>query len=115
MSFQKAEIMQIEATLDTFLRKERPPAHIRSQLDYSYVIRDRSIELHEVRPRWDDPTQQMMRPIARATYFKSRDMWRVYWLAADLKWHLYQPTPVVNSLEDFLALVSEDAHACFQG
>jgi hypothetical protein len=115
MSFRDAEITEMAATLDAFLRRERPPAHIRAQLDYAYVIRGRSIELHEIRPRWDDATQQMVRPFAKATYLKSREVWRVYWLPADLKWHFYKPTPMVATLEEFLALVSEDTHACFHG
>ena len=115
MSFQEAERKRIEATLDAFLRKNRPPVHIRAQLDYAYLIHNQSIELHEVRPRWDDATQQMVRSFAKATYFKSRKIWRVYWLRADLKWHIYEPTPSVGTLEEFLAVVRKDKHACFYG
>ncbi len=57
----------------------------------------------------------MIRPFAKATYFTNREIWRVYWLRADLKWHAYEPTPVVATLEKFLALVSEDKHECFHG
>jgi len=115
MSFSDSQIENIEATLDAYLRKERPPANVLSQLDYAYTISDKSVELHEVRPRWDDASQKMIRPFAKAAYFKSRDIWRVYWLRADLKWHAYEPTPVVATLEKFLALVSEDKHECFHG
>lgn len=33
----------------------------------------------------------------------------------DLKWHSYDPEPEVTSLEEFLQIVEEDAHACFHG
>ncbi len=115
MSFSEAQITRIEATLIAFLHKERPPVKVRPQLDYAYTISEKSVELHEVRPRWDDATQKMVRPFARATYAKTRDTWRVYWVRADLKWHPYGPEPIVSSLEDFLAIVKEDKHACFHG
>ena len=115
MSFSKAEIELIEGTLTAFLRTERPPVEVRPQLDYAYIITEKSVELHEVRPRFDDVTQKMIRPFARATYSKTRDTWRVYWVRADLKWHPYHPEPIVSSLDDFLALVKEDEHACFHG
>ncbi len=115
MSFQKAEMERIEVTLEAFLQREQPPAHIRPQLDYAYVISGQSIELHEVRPRWDRPEQKMARPFAKATYARTAGLWRVYWRRADLKWHSYQPTPTVPTLDAFLSLVSLDEHACFHG
>jgi hypothetical protein len=33
----------------------------------------------------------------------------------DLKWHGYEPALEVGSIEEFCALVDEDAHACFFG
>jgi hypothetical protein len=115
MAFDQAEVERLEAILVADLEKRRPPVEVRSQLDYAFVIAGRSVELHEIRPRWNAPTQKMMRPYAKATHVASRDIWKVYWLRADLKWHPYPPTPSVPTLEDFLTLVSEDAHACFYG
>jgi hypothetical protein len=115
MSFSKAELERIESTLEAFLREKQPPAHIRSLLNYAYVISRQSIELHEVRPRWDNPAEKMTRPFAKATYVKSKDHWMIYWLRGNLKWHSYEPTPTVATVEDFLALVNADKHQCFFG
>jgi hypothetical protein len=54
-------------------------------------------------------------PIAKATYNKSKRLWRVFWMRADLKWHSYQPIPAVASIEEFLAVVDEDPDCCFFG
>jgi hypothetical protein len=54
-------------------------------------------------------------PIAKATYNKSKRNWKVYWQRADLKWHSFEPSPEVESIEDFLALVQADQYACFFG
>ncbi len=36
-------------------------------------------------------------------------------MRADLKWHSYLPKPEVNAIEEFLATVQKDDHACFFG
>ncbi len=54
-------------------------------------------------------------PVAKATFVKARGTWNIFWRRADLKWHRYDPAPHVLSIDDFLALVAEDKHACFFG
>ena len=81
----------------------------------SRAWRIKSVELFEVRPVWDNPSQKMESPVAKATYVKTQDLWRIYWMRADLKWHSYPPTPEVDTLDAFLTLVAEDKHACFFG
>jgi hypothetical protein len=53
--------------------------------------------------------------VAKATYLKTRGIWRVFWQRRNLKWHSYEPRPKVKSVAEFASLVSEDAHACFFG
>ncbi len=36
-------------------------------------------------------------------------------MRADLKWHRYEPVPEVNSLDEFLKIIEEDAYSCFYG
>ena len=44
-----------------------------------------------------------------------KNIWKVFWQRADLKWHSYEPKPTVKQLTDFLKLVDEDEHHCFKG
>jgi hypothetical protein len=37
------------------------------------------------------------------------------WQRADLKWHSYQPSPEVASVEEFLDVVQHDEYGCFFG
>ena len=75
-----------------------------------------SIEIFEIRPTWRGAAGEITEHgVAKATYVQARDLWKVYWLRADLKWHPYPPTPQVGSVGKFLALVQEDAHHCFFG
>src|SRR5690606_34351648 len=113
MALSELERKRVERVLAPFMQKRRPPAHIRSELDLGYRISGQSVEIFEVRPHWSDSSQKLEHSVAKATYVRSRSIWRVYWLRADLKWHLYEPAPAVGALEAFLTLVDEDEHSCF--
>jgi len=115
VALSEFELKRAEKAIHTFLEKRRPPARMRHQIDIDYRIAGQSVELFEVRPRWDKPEEKLGHPIAKATYVRTTDVGKVYWQRADLKWHRYEPTPQVGSLEKFLALVDEDKHACFFG
>lgn len=87
----------------------------RKALVYSDIT-DQSVEIFEIRPAWRGPVDEKREsPVAKATYVRSRGVWRVFWQRRDLKWHSYDPTPEVKSVEEFASLVGEDAHACFFG
>lgn len=74
------------------------------------------MEIFEVRPRWRGaPGETMEHPIAKATYVRTHEIWKLYWQRADLKWHAYPDAPRVGSIERFLAVVAEDKYACFFG
>jgi hypothetical protein len=110
------EVARVRRAMDAFMQRRRPPPHIRSQVDLGFRVMGQSIEIFEIRPPWQGPPDEKREsPIAKATYVKARRVWRVFWQRRDLKWHSYEPEPEVKSVEEFAALVSEDAHACFFG
>jgi hypothetical protein len=95
--------------------KRRPPQHLRKKVREGQRIEGYEVELFLVRPLFSDPTRQIEQSIAKARHVKSRNVWRVYWKRADLKWHRYAPRPEVKSFDAFLKLVDEDASCCFWG
>jgi hypothetical protein len=115
MAVSEFEIKQIEKIMDEYLEKIRPPVHIRNELDIAYRIENQSVELFEIRPAFQKQNRKTEHAIAKATYVKRAREWRLYWMRADLKWHRYEPTPEVNSLDEFLKIVEEDAYGCFNG
>ena len=116
MAFTQFEAARINKVVSAFISEHRPPPQIRPKLDLAYRLKVQSVEIFEVRPRWRGaPGETMEQAVAKATYIKARDLWRVYWQRADLKWHNYEPVPEVGSIEKFLTLVGEDKHACFFG
>jgi len=115
MSISELEIKRFEKLVAAYVEKHRPPPHVRKEVDLSYRIKDQSIEIFEIRPRWNKPDQKIEEMVAKTTYVKRSGLWNVYWQRADMKWHSYDPMPQVSSLEKFLALVEEDRHGCFYG
>ncbi len=115
MAFSELEKKTVEAELSLFIETHRPPENIRDQVDIGFNLENQSVVLFEIRPRWNKHDEKMESPVAKATYSKAQQVWKVYWMRADLKWHRYAPTPSVDRLDGFLRLVDEDKNACFWG
>ena len=115
MALSEFKAKRVEKLASQYVEAHRPPPHIRSELDIGFRISDQSLELFEIRPRWDNPDEILEHGFAKTTYVKKTRLWKIYWLRQDLKWHRYDPVPEVASLEEFLSVVSEDAFACFHG
>jgi hypothetical protein len=115
MALSEFETKKIEKALAAFMEKRKPPIAVRSKLDLGYRISGHSVELFEIRPRWDKPEQISESAFAKTTYVRTQGVWKVYWMRADLKWHGYEPVPEVGSIEEFLDVVDQDEYACFWG
>jgi hypothetical protein len=110
--FKTLEVIEV---MENYIESIRPPENIRHQLDLSYKIENQSIIVFEIRPRWDKPSETMECNIAKTTYVKSSNCWKVFWRRADLKWHPYTPQATVPSLTAFTQLITEDRLHCFWG
>lgn len=111
-TFQMLDIIEV---MENFIARRRPEAHIRPKLDIGYKIDGQSIIVHEIRPRWDRPDEKVEPEIAKTTFVKKHNYWKVFWMRADLKWHSYDPCPIVPKLSDFVKLVDKDEYHCFWG
>jgi hypothetical protein len=105
----------IERHISVWFEKHRPDTHIREELDWIYSFDKSTFVLNEVRPAFQNPTQKITSPIAKAKYVKSKDVWKLYWMRADLKWHLYDPAKEVNTIFDVLNEIETDEFCCFFG
>ena len=109
------DMARCEKEVAKFIERRRPPPHIRAKLDLGFRLQGLSVEIFEIRPRWDNKDVVQEHPVAKATYIKTKQHWKVFWMRADLKWHGYQPNPAVKTIEDFLSVVQEDQYGCFFG
>ena len=115
MTISELEIKRVEKLVGEFVESKRPAQHMRKELDISFRITGQSFEIFEIRSQWDDPTKKTEVSIAKATYVKNKNEWKLYWMRADLKWHSYKPFPVSQSLAKILEIIGEDSYHCFWG
>lgn len=115
MSLDALQTVELIEVMENYIQKKRPPENLRSQIDIGYRIDEQSIVIFEIRPRWDNPSAIIEHSIAKATFVKAKNHWKLYWMRADLKWHGYAPAPAIKNLKDFVRIVDEDKHACFWG
>ena len=114
MAFTELERKRVEKAAEQFLAARRPPPQVRHQLDFEVRIVRQSVELLEVRPRWNSPGEIIKYPVAKTTFVRTCNHWRVYWKRADRKWHAYDP-PTAQTIARFFALVAADRYGCFFG
>jgi hypothetical protein len=115
MALSEIELKRCERDIARFMERRRPPPHVRSQVDLQSRILGQSVEILDVRPDWTGAPGLMDRPVARATFVRARNVWRIFWMRQDLKWHGYEPHPEASSLEEVLDVVDRDEHCCFFG
>ena len=115
MAFSERERTANHAALKWLLARHVVPEHVRDQLEFGYAIVGHTVDLLEIRPDWKDKSITRQRPFARIKYVRTKDEWRLYWQRANLKWYLYEPAPLHETLQDALATVDEDHYGCFFG
>jgi hypothetical protein len=115
MAIDTIQTLEVIEVMENFLSSNRPPEDIRHELDLGYKIDGQSIVVFEIRPQWNKPEVILEFPVAKTTFIKSKNIWKVFWKRSNLKWDGYPPKPTVKNLQAFTKLVEEDKHHCFFG
>ncbi len=114
MAFAEIEIARIKKAIGGLCKRRTSP-EIRDQLRLEYSVKRHDIELYEVRPRWDDPSEEMNTPVAKIRFVRTTNEWRLFWMRQDLKWHSYQPFSSSRNLEEVAEVIDRDELSCFFG
>ena len=115
MSLTEKQIGEIKQAAAKFMYYMRPEERIRDQLDLDYRIEGQSVYIFEIRPQWDKPEIIRHFDVAKSTYVKTKDQWKIFWLRANLKWYAYPLRPVVKRIAQFFDEVQADPSHCFFG
>jgi len=113
MAFTEEEIKKYSKKIEDYVEKIRPKEDLRSKVDISYKIDMQSIIIFEIRENMSK--KKIESPIAKTTYIRKENIWKIYWMRADLKWHSYEPKEEVKALDTFIKTVEEDKFCCFWG
>lgn len=104
-----------ERIIERYIEKKRPPIAFRDKLDLGFTFKNHVVEIFEIRPRWDKPEVKLILPFAKSRYYKSKNIWKIYWKRANGNWELYEPQAEVRDLSEFLKIIDEDTNGCFFG
>ena len=104
----------VEDSIRSNFEKIRLPENIRDQLDLGYSFENNVLILFEIRPNFMDDSVTMNIEFAKARYYKSQQIWKLYWKRANGTWELYQ-TDEVNTIDALFNIIEEDEHGCFYG
>lgn len=115
MALDITKSVEIIEVMENYISRVRPPQEIRHQVDLGYEIETQSVILNEIKPALNDSNKILTNGYAKATFVHQKNIWKIYWKRADNTWHLYEPSPSVYRLEDFLKIVDADKNACFKG
>ena len=113
MALSKPEIELIDFVVGGLCRKLNQPKIKELSIEYRIVKHD--VIIFEERPAWDKPSEMIETPAAKFKFNQSKNVWRLYWMRADLKWHSYQPHASSATLSDLVKEVEADPYGCFWG
>lgn len=115
VAFGELELKLIDATVGELCRDSSPPEH-RDELRCVYDIEGHAVSVFEERPPWDgSPGDWTRAGVARFRYFRSRGEWALYWMRADLEWHVFDAVPPTSDLAALVAIVDENRYGAFWG
>ena len=115
MALPNAQIRECLRATGEFLSKRRPPVEMRDKVDCRADIKGQEVTIFSVRPAFNDPRRKVEHPFAKARWVETQQVWKLYWIRSDLKWHSYTPFPESTSIARLLEEVDRDPLGCFFG
>ena len=113
-AFTDIQQHQIEKLMAPICAAPGDPA-VRSQLRIGFRVEGLSVVLFESRPGFRPPHEWHEKPVAKFTYVKSADRWKLFCVFRDLKWHGYEPLPESRELAPLVGEVRRDPTGIFWG
>ncbi len=89
MPIPELQIKTAMAEVGAFIEKRRPKPDIRHLVDIHATLQKQELIVFELRQRYNEPSRMDEHPVAKAKWIDSQNRWKLYWMRADLKWHLY--------------------------
>ena len=113
-AFTDLQQRQIEKLMAPICAVPADPA-VRSQLRIGFRAEGLSVVLFESRPAFLPPHEWQEEPVAKFTYVKANDRWKLFCMFRDLKWRGYEPFPESRELAPLVAEVRSDPTGIFWG
>lgn len=104
-----------EEKIKSYVENIRPSEEIRNEVDINFTYKKGVLEIFEKRPQQSDSTSFIQIPIFKTRYYKSQDIWKIYWMMGNGKWVPYEPNHIVKNIDHALQILEQDELCCFWG
>ena len=115
MAFTEWQLEEIKIAADKYLgkRNEMIGEHI-DQVKCEYRVEGQSVIIYEKRKQFMGDGYINI-DVAKATYRKASDDWKLFWMRRDMKWHCYELAMFHKDIESVFRFVDEDQSGAFWG
>lgn len=115
MAFTEWQQAEIKTAADKYLgrRNEMIGEHL-DQVKCEYKIEGQSVIIYEYRKQFQGDGYIDME-IAKVTYRKTSNDWKLFWMPSDLKWHVYEQDMIHEDIFSVFKCVDEDECCAFWG
>lgn len=115
MPLPEIQIQTSLSAIGALIEKRRPKPEIRHMIDIKAEITGQEVVVSEIRPSFSNPEVTTQHAVAKAKWIGAQNRWKLYWMRADLKWHLYEPGAHLTDIKSIIGEIDRDPHGCFWG
>ena len=112
MAFTEIERAKYENLVSNLIQNRRIQA-TENGFDVGYEFNNQSIELFETHPSTSNEKDFFNISVAKITYIRTTDIWKISWMRGSLKWQGYRKHPEVKKLGEALFIIAEDEDRLF--
>lgn len=112
MAFTESERKEFKCLVSELIENRKEQA-IKNGFDLGYKFNNQSIELFEIHPSNYNEQGFFNLSVAKLTYIRTKDIWKIFWMRGSLKWQGYRRNPEVKKLNEALFIISEDEDRLF--
>ncbi len=114
--FTEQELFSIDnAFNNSFSERKRLLRDAACEQDVVYRVERNNVIILELLPDFGDASTMVASEVAKATFIRSKDYWRIYWLRRNLNWEKYPPRAKVKRIKTFFDIITRDKYHCFFG
>jgi len=112
MAFSKIEREEYEGLVSNLIEARRKQA-TDNGFDLGYIFNNQIIELFEIHPSTLNEQGFFNLSVAKISYVRTTNIWKIYWMRGNLKWQGYRKHPEVKKLSEALFILNEDEDRLF--
>jgi hypothetical protein len=91
------------------------PEHLRDEYRIELELGPNAITIVSCEPPWPGSDEPVRMPVARLRFVANANVWRLYWVDSNDRFHLFEPFPEVRDVQSLLREIDADPTNIFWG